>query len=43
MNNRWMTQTRDQPVSLFECLAVVTALAFQIAALLTVLHEHALG
>jgi hypothetical protein len=43
MNKRSMTQTRNEPVSLFECLAVVTALVFQIAALLTMLHDHMPG
>ena len=28
-----MKQGAEQPISLFECLAVVTALAFQLAAL----------
>ncbi len=36
-----MEQLRSEHLSLFECLAVVAALALQIASLLTLLQSHA--
>lgn len=36
-----MEQSRSEHLSLFECLAVVAALALQIASLLTLLQSHA--
>ncbi len=36
-----MEQLRSEHLSLFECLAVVAALALQIASLLALLQEHA--
>ena len=36
-----MEQLRSEHPSMFECLAVVAALALQIASLITLLQEHA--
>ena len=36
-----MEQLRSEHLSLFECLAVVAALALQIASLITLLQSHA--
>ena len=35
-----MEQLRSEHLSLLECLAVVAALAFQLASLITLLQEH---
>lgn len=35
-----MEQSRIGHLSLFECMAVVMALAFQIGSLIALLHEH---